>query len=423
MTRVERLGRDTFRALSVPNFRRFYAGQLVSVSGTWMQTVAQGWLVLKLTGSGVALGLVIAAQFLPMLVLGPWTGLVADRAAKRRLLLLTQSTAGVLALILGVLTLSGAVQLWMVYVLALGLGLVTAFDMPVRQTFVVEMVGPDLLANAVTLNSVLMNAGRLVGPALGGVLIAAVGIGWCFVLNALSYLAVLGAVASMNTSALNTVAPASRAKGQVREGFRYVWARPELRTPLLIMAVLGTLSYEFQVSLPLLAKFTFDAGAPGYGLLMSAMSLGAIVGGLAVAAVNNATHRKLGFAALALGSSTLVASALPSLGATLVMLPIVGASSIAFISMGNALLQLSSAPEMRGRVIALYGVAFLGSTPVGGPIIGWVGQTFGARWSLAVGGLAAVTVALAAWPSLRRANEATRASSSPAPATPAPATA
>jgi MFS family permease len=371
----------------------------------------------------VALGLVIAAQFLPMLVLGPWTGLVADRAAKRRLLLLTQSTAGVLALILGVLTLSGAVQLWMVYVLALGLGLVTAFDMPVRQTFVVEMVGPDLLANAVTLNSVLMNAGRLVGPALGGVLIAAVGIGWCFVLNALSYLAVLGAVASMNTSALNTVAPASRAKGQVREGFRYVWARPELRTPLLIMAVLGTLSYEFQVSLPLLAKFTFDAGAPGYGLLMSAMSLGAIVGGLAVAAVNNATHRKLGFAALALGSSTLVASALPSLGATLVMLPIVGASSIAFISMGNALLQLSSAPEMRGRVIALYGVAFLGSTPVGGPIIGWVGQTFGARWSLAVGGLAAVTVALAAWPSLRRANEATRASSSPAPATPAPATA
>jgi predicted MFS family arabinose efflux permease len=189
------------------------------------------------------------------------------------------------------------------------------------------------------------------------------------------------------------------------------------------MAVLGTLSYEFQVSLPLLAKFTFDAGAPGYGLLMSAMSLGAIVGGLAVAAVNNATHRKLGFAALALGSSTLVASALPSLGATLVMLPIVGASSIAFISMGNALLQLSSAPEMRGRVIALYGVAFLGSTPVGGPIIGWVGQTFGARWSLAVGGLAAVTVALAAWPSLRRANEATRASSSPAPATPAPATA
>lgn len=403
MSAAARVGRDTFRALEVRNYRRFFAGQLVSVSGTWMQTVAQGWLVLKLTGSGVSLGLVTAAQFLPMLVLGPWTGLVADRADKRRLLMTTQAVAGALALLLGVLTLTGVVQLWMVYVLAVGLGLVNAFDMPVRQSFVFEMVGAGLLANALTLNSVLMNAGRLVGPALGGVLIGLVGTGWCFVLNGLSYIAVLVAVGGMRRDELHRAPPAPHRNGQVREGFRYVWARPELRTPLLVMAVLGTLSYEFQVSLPLLAKFTFGAGAAGYGLLLSSMSVGAVVGGLVVAAQNDPTHRKLGLAALVLGLTTLVASVLPTLWLTALVLPLVGASSIAFISMGNALLQLASAPEMRGRVIALYGVAFLGTTPIGGPIIGWVGQVAGPRWALAVGGVAAVVMALVATPSLRRA--------------------
>jgi MFS family permease len=401
VTRVERLSRDTFRALGVRNYRLFFGAQLVSVSGTWMQSLAQAWLVLQLSGSGVALGLVTAAQFLPMLVLGPWAGVVADRVDKRRFLALTQAAAALLALTLGILTATGLVALWMVFVLAVGLGLVNAFDMPARQTFVFEMVGPDRLTNAVSLNSIVMNAGRLLGPALGGVLIATVGLAACFLLNAGSYLAPLIALAAMRTAELRRRPPTERRPGQLREGLRYVWGHDGLRVPLLLMAVIGTLAYEFQVSLPLLARFTFDAGAQGYGLLLAAMSLGAVVGGLAFATRATPSHVRLGVAGLVFGALILLASVMPTLAATAAVLPLVGAASIAFITLANATLQLTAAPEMRGRVIALYGVAFLGTTPVGGPIVGWVGEVAGPRAGLALGGVAALLATAVAWRSLQ----------------------
>jgi MFS family permease len=416
MTSVRALTRHTFRALESRNYRIFVMGQIVSVSGTWMQTVAQAWLVLQLTDSGVALGIVTALQFLPMLLLGPWAGVVADRCDKRRVLLVTQAVAGSLALTLGLLTATDRVELWMVYGLAFGLGLASAFDMPTRQSFVFEMVGPDHLTNAVGLNSTVMNAGRLVGPALGGILIATVGLAVCFLLNAASYLAALAALLAMRTDELHPTARAPRQPGQLREGFRYVWSTPALRTPLLMVAIIGTLTYEFQVSLPILARFTFGSGADGYGLLLSAMSFGAVIGGLVVAGRLSASHRLLGRAALVFGVLVLVAAAMPTLGATAVAMVFVGAASIAVITLANATLQLTADPQMRARVIALYGVAFLGSTPVGGPIVGWVGENLGGRAALALGGAAAVGAALVAWRSLGRAVPATPRS--PAPPSP-----
>lgn len=409
MTRVEKAARHTFRALSSRNYRLYIAGQVVSVSGTWMQTVAQAWLVLRLTGSGVALGVTTALQFLPMLVLGPWAGVIADRTDKRRLLLATQTAAGSLALTLGVLTATGAVRLWMVYVLALGLGFVNAFDMPTRQSFVYEMVGPEHLTNAVGLNSTVMNAGRLVGPAIGAGLISTLGLAACFLLNALSYVAVLGALVAMRVGELHRREPVTRQPGQLLEGFRYVWSTPALRTPLLMLAVIGTFTYEFQVSLPILATFTFGTGAEGYGALLSAMSAGAVVGGLVLAGRLRASHRALGWAAGAFGVLVLAASVMPTLAATVAVMPLVGAASIAVITLTNATLQLTAQPQMRARVIALYGVAFLGSTPIGGPVVGWLGELLGGRAPLAVGGLAALVATTAGWRSLRSAAVTTRA--------------
>jgi MFS family permease len=401
---VRRATSETFRALAVRNYRLFFAGQIVSVSGTWMQQVAQAWLVLQLTGSGVALGLVLAAQFLPMLVLGPWAGVVADRNEKRRVLFITQAAAASAALALGLLTLTGTVQLWMVFVLALWLGVANAFDMPTRQAFVFEMVGPDHLSNAISLNSIVMNAGRLVGPAVGGVLIATVGLATCFLLNAASYGATIAALALMRKKELHAVEPATRGRGQLLEGLRYVWSTPALRTPLLLIAIVGTLTYEFPVSLPLLSTFEFEAGAEGYGIMLSAMSVGAVAGGLAVATRMAPSHRRLGWAGVLFGVSVLMASAMPTFGATVAVLPVVGAISIAFITQANSTLQLTAAPAMRARVIALYGVAFLGSTPIGGPIIGWVAETAGPRAGLALGGAAALVASLLAWRSLNESS-------------------
>lgn len=402
MTRFERATRDTFSALSAYNYRLFFFGQLVSVSGTWMQSIAQAWLVLELSGSGALLGLVTACQFLPMLVLGPFAGVVADRVDTRRLLVLTQSLAATLALVLGALTVTGAVRLWMVFVLALGLGLVNAFDMPGRQTFVLEMVGRDRLTNAVSLNSIVMNTGRLLGPAVAGAVIAAWGLGVCFVANGISYLAAIVALLVMRPHELLVGPKSERRRGQLAEGLRYVWSTPALRVPLLLMIAIGTLTYEFQVSLPLLAKDTFGTGAAGYGLLQSAMSLGAIVGGLGLAARARPTHRRLGLAAVGFGVATGALALAPSYGTALLLLVVVGAASILFITLANSTLQPTADPAMRSRVIALYGVAFLGSTPIGGPIVGWVGQVLGPRWGLALGAAAALIAAAACWRSLVR---------------------
>jgi MFS family permease len=378
----------TFAATRNYNYRLYFFGQIVSTSGTWMQTVGQAWLVLQLTGSGVALGTVTATRFVPVLFLGPWGGLVADRVDKHRLLIATQAIQGLLALVLGLLTASEAIELWMVYVLAALLGFVNAMDNPARQTFVSEMVGADLVANAVSLNSVVMNASRVVGPAVAGVLIATVGIAPCFLINAASYLAVLVALASMRRAELERAEPAARGRGQLREGFRYVWSTPALRTPLAMMAVVGTLAYNFQVTLPLLARFSFDAGASAYGLMTSAQGVGAVVGGLIAASRGGPTSRRFTIASIAFGVLMLLLAATPNLVFAMVVLPFMGAASISFISMANATLQLTSAPAMRGRVMALYAVAFLGSTPVGGPIVGTTAEVFGPRAAIVLGGTA-----------------------------------
>ena len=383
----------TFAALHNANYRRYFAGQAVSLVGTWMQTVAQGWLVLELTGSGTALGLVAAAQFLPLLLLAPYGGLLADRMDKRRLLIATQSALGLIALTLGVLVVAGAVELWMVVALAFGLGITTAIDNPVRQSFAQEMVGPSRVRNAVTLNSILVNAARAVGPAVAGLLIATTGTGVCFLVNAVSYVAVLAALLSMDQSALQPSPRAERARGQVREGFAYVGRTPDLLVPLIMLALVGTLTYEFQVVLPLLARGPFDGGPGTYGLLTSAMGAGAIIGGLVVAGRGATGLRPLTAAAAMFGTAVLVTAAAPTAAVAAVALVVVGATSIAFLATGNTTLQLAADPRFRGRVMALWAVAFLGSTPLGAPVIGAVSEHVSPRGGLVVGGVACLTAA------------------------------
>lgn len=387
---IKKFGNQTFSSLKIWNYRLYFIGQAISLSGTWMQTVAQSWLVLKITGSGTALGLVTALQFLPILLLGPWGGVIADRFDKRRLLYVTQSVSGVLALILGGLVATDTAELWMIYVLAFALGLVKVADNPLRQTFVFEMVGKDELANAVSLNSTQVNLARVVGPTIGGILITTVGLAWCFTINGLSYIAVLAALFMMRQNELHSVIPVARAKGQLREGFRYVWARPLLRDTLLIMGIIGMLSYEFSVILPLFAQFTFHGDAGSYAALSSAIGLGSVIGTLFTARRKKTSPEMFIRAALFFGITMLLAALAPTFALACVALILVGIFSINLMSLGNVILQLESAPEMRGRVMALWSVALLGSTPIGGPIIGWIGEYMGPRWGLAVGGFAAI---------------------------------
>jgi MFS family permease len=382
--------RRTVASLAVRNFRLYFFGQMVSLSGTWMQSVAQAWLVLKLTGSGTALGLVIALQFLPVLVLAPVGGLLADRFDKRRLLMATQAAAAVPALSLGLLVSTGSVRLWMVYALAAVFGVINSIDNPTRQTFVLEMVGAEQLPNAVTLNSVMVNLARVFGPAAAGALIATAGLGPCFLFNAGSYLAVLVALLLMRVDELQRSAPQPRRKGQLREGFRYVRSTPELLVPLLMMAVIGTLAYEFAVVLPLLAKFSFAGDAGTYGLMTAFMGGGAVVGGLWTASRQRQSPVALSVISLAFGVVLLGASMAPTLGLELVAMVLIGVVSISFLALGNTTLQLATTAEMRGRVMSLWAVAFLGSTPIGGPIVGWVSEHAGPRYGLALGGVAAL---------------------------------
>jgi MFS family permease len=391
------LGNRTFAALRTRNYRLFISGQAVSMSGTWMQSVAQSWLVLKLTGSGTALGLVVAAQFVPTLLGGPWGGLVADRFDSRRLLLGTQTVAGLLALVLGVLTVTDRVELWMVYVLAAGLGMVTAIDNPTRQTFVMAMVGPADVANAVTLNSVVVNAARIVGPGLAGVVISTLGVGPCFLLNAVSFLAVILVLALMRPSELHHSERAPRARGQLREGFRYVRSTPGLRVPLIMMAVIGTLAYEFTVTLPLLSEFTFDAGSGGFAAMSALMGAGAVLGGLVTASLGPPTPRRLCIMAAAFGILISAAAVSPNLVIALAVMPVLGAASVSVIAQSNATLQLAAAPQLRGRVMALFSVAFLGSTPIGGPIVGFVAEHGNPRLALGLGAAASVLAAVYGW--------------------------
>jgi MFS family permease len=389
------LARRTFAAFSVHNFRLYFGGQVVSVSGAWMQRVAQSWLVLELTGSGAAVGALTAVQFLPILLLAPRGGLIADRMDKRRLLYVTQSLASLIALTLGVLVLTDVVELWMVFALALALGLVGSVDNPTRHSFVMEMVGRSKLANAVALNSVLVNSARVIGPAVGGLLIVTVGIGWCFVINSASYLVFITAISLMRPDDIERAEPEIKQRGQLRDAVRYVSRHPVLRSTLVMSAVIGLFAYEFEVVLPLLARFTFGGDADTFGAMFAAMGIGAVLGGLFVATRGRASPRAILVAAVAL-ATTIAATAFASniwiAYATLVM---VGVSSSAFLTMSNSVLQLESSPQLRGRVVGLRATAILGARPIGAPIVGWIGEHLGPRWALGLGAVA--TIAVAAW--------------------------
>jgi MFS family permease len=326
-------------------------------------------------------------------VLGSYGGLVADRFPKRKILYITQSIAGVLALILGALVAANLVQLWMVYALALCLGINTAFDMPARQTIVVELVGEAQLKNAVTLYSTLVNLSRIIGPAIAGVVIATFGLALCFFFNGLSYAAVVIMLLRIDGRELNLAAPAARAKGAVRAGLKYVLGSPVLASTLVMMTIIGMLTFEFQVSLPLLARFAYHGDAGSYAFLSASLGAGAVVGGLFIAGRRRVSPDQLVKGALLFGAAVLIASVMPNLWLGAAALVLTGFCSIAFTSMANSVLQLESTPQMRGRVMAFWTIAVMGSSTLGGPIVGWVGQTFGSHWALALGGLAAVGAA------------------------------
>jgi MFS family permease len=382
------------------NYKLFFFGQLVSVMGTWMQTVAQSFLVLDLTHSGTQLGLVTAARFLPVLLFGPAGGLFADRRNKRRILYVTQALQGVLAAIFAALTGTHLIDIWLVYLLALSLGAVNVFDNPARQSFIAEMVPPQDLPNAVTLNSVAMNLARVFGAALGGILVDAIGIALCFAANAVSFAAVLASLAAMNAALLYPAKPVKRLPGQIRAGIRYVRDTPLLLVPLLMIALVGMLAWEFNVTLPLMASNVFGGGAGAYGVMASVMGAGAVVGGLISAARAHLRARSLCLAAIGWGVAITLAAVAPNLPLELATLFFVGIGSITFNSYAKTTLQLASEPAMRGRVMALWFLAWQGSTPIGGPLVGWIAQEAGARWSLVVGGVPTVLCGLLALPIL-----------------------
>ena len=384
-----------FRSLRVRNYRLYAGGQLVSLTGTWMQRVAQDWLVLELTNSGTALGIVTALQFLPSLLFGLWGGLLADRYDKRRLLLATQTGLALVALILGVLDVTGIVQYWQVLVLALALGLVSAIDSPVRQSFVVEMVGPDDLTNAVGLNSTIFNSARILGPAVAGVMITAIGTGWAFVANGISSMAVLTALALMRPAELRPSPAIDRIRGQLRAGLHYVRQRQDLLLTMVLVFVVGTFGLNFQITTALLAKQVFHRSATGYGLLSTALAVGACVG--AVLATRRRTRPSLLFlllAAMAFGLLEILAGSMPGFGATALMLVLVGLAMLTFTTAANSSVQLGVEATMRGRVMALYLMCFLGGTPIGAPIVGWVANTVGPRWGMIGGGLVCMAMAV-----------------------------
>ena len=409
--RVATATRRTFRSLRVRNYRLWFIGQTISLSGTWMQTTGQAWLVYRLTQSAWDLGLTAALQFLPILVFGAYGGVIADRFDKRRVLIVTQILFVVQALALTVVVATGVVQLWMVWTLAVTLGFINVFDNPARQSFAIEMVGGEDLANAVGLNSVIVNASRIVGPAVAGVLMIFAhqvsGMSWIFLVNAATFAAVLAALFLMRPAELHRPKRVRAGRGQVREGFRYVWSKWELRVPMLMMAVIGTLAFNFNVLLPLFSGEVFhrgtgSTGAGGYGLLLAVMGVGALAGSLGVASRRRPRYRLLMLVTFAFGVLALGIAAAPTFDVALVLVVPMGAASVAFIALANTLIQLHSEAQMRGRVMALWGIVFLGSTPIGAPIAGVVAAHFGARVALGMGAVATLLAATYGAAALRR---------------------
>ncbi len=395
MTSARGIASTTFRSLRTRNYRLFFIGQGISLCGTWMQTIALGWLVLHLSdNSGVAIGAVIALQFVPTLFFGAWGGVIADRFDKRILLIVTAITMGCVATTLAILTLTDVIALWMVFAIVLVQGFAQAFDNPARLSFVSEMTGPADLPNAVGLNSALFQVARIVGPAFAGVIIVLVGTGVCFALNALSFVAVIGALLLMDPKQLHRHAPLARAKGQIREGLRYIRATPELRSILLMTAVVGTLAINYPVVLPLIAKLTFHGNAETYSWMTVSMGLGALVGALVVAHRQSPTGRLVFLSGIGFGVAILIASFAPTLALFVFFAAFLGAGQITFLATCQSTVQLEAEPSKRGRVMAVYTITVLGSTPIGGPIVGWISEQFGPRYGLAIGGVATLAVTL-----------------------------
>lgn len=386
---IKKFSSNTFASLLIRNYRLYFIGQGISLPGTWMQSISQAWLVLKLTGSGTTLGIVTAFQTLPILLLTPFGGVIADRFPKRKILFFTQSTAAVLALVYAILVSTNVIQLWMIYILAACFGTINSIDNPTRQTFVFELVGRDNLSNAISLNSTEINLARIIGPAIAGILISSVGLAVCFFLNSVSYLGVITCLALMHSTELQKAQPVMKFKGQLREGLRYINSTPLLKYILIMMAIVGTLTYEFEVSLPLLARFTFNGDAHYYAFLTSAMGGGAVLGGLATASRKQTSAKGIVLTLFVFSGCIIFTALSPNiLFATLGML-FVGITSIRFMTLGNSTLQLESAPEMRSRVMSLWTMAFLGTTPIGGPIIGFIGEHSSPRIALLVSAAAA----------------------------------
>ena len=380
----------TFSSLDVRNYRIYAAGAFISNIGTWMGRVAQDWLVLtELTNhSSSALGIVTGLQFLPFLLLAPWAGMIADRYPKRRILAITQTSLALSSLALGLLVISGAAELWMVYGIALFTGVATAVDNPARQTFVSEMVPRDRLANAVSLNSASFNAGRLVGPGVAGLTIAAFSTGWTLMLNTLTFVAVLLALASMRSSELRPAPALARGKGAIRDGVAYVRSRPDIQLVMVLVFVLGTFGMNFQITTALMATKEFGKGPEEYGLLGSIMAIGSLTAALLSARRARPRLRILLVALVGFTISSGLAALAPSYPLFALALVPVGLSALTALTTANAMVQLSVDPAMRGRVMALYMAIFMGGTPLGAPVIGWIGDVWGPRWTIGIGTIA-----------------------------------
>ncbi|MGW2821446.1 MFS transporter [Streptomyces sp. NPDC001443] len=387
-----------FSSLKVRNYRLFFAGQVVSNTGTWMQRIAQDWLVLGLTGSSTAVGVTTALQFLPMLLFGLFGGVLVDRLPKRGTLLVTQSAMAVTGLVLAFLTLSGHVQVWHVYLAAFAVGLATVVDNPARQSFVTELVGRDQLQNAVSLNSANFQSARLVGPAVAGLLITGVGTGWAFLANGLSFVAPIAGLLLMRARELHVVERAPRGKGQLREGLHYVAGRPELIWTIALVGFIGTFGFNFPVYLSAFADDVFHAGAGSYSLFNTLMAVGSLAGALLAARRGTARMRVLVAAAVVFGTVEIVAALTPSLWAFALLMAPIGMFGMTVNVTANTSVQMATDPAMRGRVMALYMMVFMGGSPVGAPIAGWITDTYGVRAGLAAGGavsaVAAVTIGL-----------------------------
>ena len=388
-----------FAALAVPNFRRYVSGQSLSLIGTWVETVAQALLVLKLTHSGTVLGLTTAARYAPILLLSPYAGLLVDRYSKRRVLLGTQAGLGLVSAALGAAVLAGDIRLWQVVVLAVLFGIFSAVDNPARQAFTQEVVGRDLVRNAVTLNSTSVNVARVIGPAIAAVLVGTVGIGWCFVVNAVSFGFVIVSLLSLDARRLHPVPPVPRGRGQLRAGLRYAAGVPAIIRPLLAMALVGTFTFEFEVSLPLLAETTFHGISATYSALIGALGAGAVAGGLYAARSARTGVPRLIRAALGYAIAVGLVAAAPTLPTAIAACVLAGVASVLFLTTGNATVQLASDPEYRGRVTALWSMAPVGSTPIGSPVIGALSDTAGPRYALGLGAAACLAAAIiGGWP-------------------------